>query len=543
MRRWWSSKRLGTEVIAIVLGIYFTFFLNQTLWQDVEPTFSFTALFADGGFLLWLFLGICTFQVALLAILLWGSWSKPIAVALIVITVMAHYFSVQYGTQYDTSMVQNVFATDLHETSELMSSGLILHLLLYGALPIVLVCLVPVTKRPFRAVLTAKITIVGLALLISLVSIALNYKTFSSLMRAHTEIRHLILPASPLISSFRVAMSNPRPAHAENKVLIDPAATRVATTNARPLMVVMVVGETVRAQNWGLSGYERNTTPMLSKLSEGELFNAPYAVSCGTSTEVSVPCMFSVFGRHDYDEKKIKQTESVVELAGRLGVTTHWVDNQSGCKGVCDRVGHSTAASHTPEITGPDAEHDRRLVVALDRIHRADAGDELIMLHMMGNHGPTYHKRYPKDFERYLPVCKDSNFAKCTQADIQNAYDNAIVYTDSLLAEIIENLKNIKTHDVALIYVSDHGESLGESGLYLHGVPYRFAPDTQTRVPFVVWMPKATQDRLRLSATCLQKRFASPLHHDHLSHTLLNLFSIQTNAYDEKYDLLKDCRG
>ena len=106
----------------------------------------------------------------------------------------------------------------------------------------------------------------------------------------------------------------------------------------------------------------------------------------------------------------------------------------------------------------------------------------------MGSHEPAYYKCYPESFNTFKPACNSLELSSCTNKEINNAYDNAIFYTDYFLSHVISLLKeNTPKFEITMFYISDHGESLGESGLYLHGMPYIFAPDSQTKVPLIVW--------------------------------------------------------
>jgi lipid A ethanolaminephosphotransferase len=537
---------VNPEFFALFLGLYFTVFLNGPLWaifgqafQAAGHTASHAAVFAAFSSVIGLF------QVAFISLLMWGRMSKPVGLVLVIIATLTHYFASRFGVLYDPPMIRNVFATDVREASELMNGALIQSVVLWAAVPVLLMVFVPIKRQSITAILFKKLFIVSASLIIGGAILALNYKPLSSIVRQQSQMRHAVLPVSPLISALRAYTARIHPAYAGPKTLIEPAPVRHSLPGQRPLLVVVVAGETLRAQNWGLSGYARQTTPQLAALAHTGIFNAPYAASCGTSTEVSLPCMFSLYGRHHYDENKIHRTESVLGLINRAGITTTWVENQSGCKGVCDQVKSYSSGALIPRQTGDSAknEWDARLVDAFDHLRPQDSPtSQLLVLHMLGNHGPAYYRRYPPEFERFTPACRDDNFINCTPQAIHNAYDNAALYTDNILVQLINRLSALKTHDVALLYASDHGESLGEAGLYLHGIPYSIAPDVQTHVPFMLWMPPQTQERLGIDGACLKATFANPLDHDHIAHSLLGLFGIETSAYEAPYDLFHGCR-
>jgi lipid A ethanolaminephosphotransferase len=180
-----------------------------------------------------------------------------------------------------------------------------------------------------------------------------------------------------------------------------------------------------------------------------------------------------------------------------------------------------------------------RLQDHIDRIR----GDAVVVLHMKGSHGPAYYLRYPLQFELFTPVCKTAELASCERKAVINAYDNSIRYTDHVLAEAIHLLqRNTRRFDTALLYVSDHGESLGENGVYLHGLPYVIAPPEQKHVPMLLWLSKGMSQHARLDLHCLRARAHRPYSHDHLFHSLVGLLDVQTTAYDPQRDFFRECR-
>jgi len=315
------------------------------------------------------------------------------------------------------------------------------------------------------------------------------------------------------------------------------------TPHRRPLLVVLVVGETARAANWGLNGYRRATTPQLAAMPE--LISFAQVTSCGTNTEVSLPCMFSPWGRRQYDEARVRRSESLLHVVQRAGVNVFWRDNQSGCKGVCDGIPHEVVdPRQSPALCEEGRCLDEALLVGLERrLQRPDGGDQFLVLHQLGNHGPAYDKRYPDAFRRFTPVCATADLRRCSREQIVNAYDNALLYTDHVLARTIAWLREHGAgRDTALIYVSDHGESLGENGLYLHGLPYAIAPDVQTQVPMLLWLSPGIAETQGIDTACVRQRAAQPAAHDHLFHSLLGLLDVSTSLYDPAMDLLQPCR-
>jgi lipid A ethanolaminephosphotransferase len=321
-------------------------------------------------------------------------------------------------------------------------------------------------------------------------------------------------------------------------------ARKVSKGRAGRSLTVLVIGETARAANFSLNGYPRPTNPLLSQVPD--LVNLSHVFSCGTDTAQSVPCMFSGLGRRAYSYERAVQREGLLDILQRAGFSVLWRENQSGCKGVCRRV-------PTEFVTTMDyrkfyevgSSLDENLLTGLQEKIDQLPGDGVIVLHMMGSHGPAYYQRYPSAFEQFQPTCKESQFSRCTRAQIVNSYDNTILYTDHILARLIGLLQANDAKDVAtaMIYVSDHGESLGESNLYLHGLPYALAPDVQKHVPMLLWLSPRFQAGVHADMGCLQRRKDEPASHDNLFHSVLGLLDVHTKVYDRGLDLFARCRG
>lgn len=541
-QRFFTLERFRVELLVIALAIYFSVFLNDALWdalletqRGLWPTQRWTFFWVTT-------IGITAFQVALLSFFVWGRFTKLAVGLLAFIAAITHYFSDQYKVMFDTSMIRNALATNLQESSELLTFKAVGLVLLYLLPVLVVLRFYRAPRISFGQQVSAKLLTVFVALSVSIAAAGFQYKSLSSAIRNHGHIRHLVLPASPILAFARTASANTTSTGIEKEPL-DLNPQRPVEAGQKPLLTVVFLGETVRAQNWGLSGYARQTTPQLAQISKQELFNFLYAQSCGTNTETSVPCIFSGIGRGQYNEKWIKQHESVLALMQRAGVDVTWIDNQSGCKGACDGIATIHAKTLVDQKQGQDDNLDEVLIKGLSSTVSKTPKDQVVVLHMLGNHGPAYYKRYPQNQTYFKPVCQDNNLTNCSRESIVNTYDNAIRYTDDILAKTIKQLNQIQDRSVSLIYVSDHGESLGEKGLYLHGVPYAFAPEEQTRVPFFFWFPQRTQKALGLDHQCLARKASRPTEHDLLAHSLLGLYRISSSVYQKQRDFVRDCHA
>lgn len=269
-----------------------------------------------------------------------------------------------------------------------------------------------------------------------------------------------------------------------------------------------------------------------------DIINFPEMYSCGTSTAVSVPCMFSIFTRDEYSDNNMKSQENLLDVLHHAGVNILWRDNNSDSKGTALRVPYEDykSPSRNP-ICDVECRDEGMLVGLQEYIDRTKYGDILIVLHQMGNHGPAYFKRYPKEFEKFTPVCKTNQLEECSREEIGNAYDNAVLYTDYFLSKVISLLKqNEKSFESAMVYISDHGESIGENNLYLHGLPYFMAPDSQKHVGAILWFGNG----FKIDNKALKEKSTEIFSQDYLFHTILGLLEVDTSIYDKTLDILSN---
>lgn len=519
---------------------------NAPLWWAVWRETAQAGWRAAGAVGVWM-LALAALNLACLAWLVWPRWRRPAGVALLLLVALPSYFMGAYGVVIDPTMAANVVNTDVREATDLLSPALAAVLLLAVVLPGWWWWRQPVRSVSIRRLAGQQVAVGGIA---AAAAVALLWASFSSLaplMRNHKALRYMVNPYNTVYALARHAGG--RSAYAQEPLApvgedVRPAPVHASAGEA-PL-VVLVVGETARAANFGLGGYARPTTPRLAALrGQGGLVYFERVSSCGTNTQTSVPCMFSPEGRAAFDPHR--RQEGLLDVLQRAGLAVVWLDNQSGCKGVCDRVPHvQTDRLGVPGVCDSDGCHDEVLLRELPgQVEGLDAERRrrgtLAVLHQMGSHGPAYHKRTPAAFKRFAPACDTAQLPSCTPEQVVNAYDNTIAYTDHVLAETIAWLAT-QRRPTALLYVSDHGESLGENGLYLHGMPYALAPADQTHVPMLMWFNPAMQQALGVDLACLGRRARDPASHDHLFHTVVGLFGLQTGVYAPQQDLLRACR-
>lgn len=502
------------------------------------------ATWGFGAALLLLVVALHVFLLALVA----NRWTvKPVLALMFGVTAASSYYIDSFGVYLDPSMLRNVLRTNPAEAGELLNPSFFWHLALLAGVPMLLLRWVRVRRRPWgRAALRRAAWLSG-ALLLMIGALLLVFQAFASLMRQNKELRYLITPANVVWSTSAVLAADARgAARPRQPIGLDAVPGPSWAQRARPMVLVLVVGETARAANWGLNGYARQTTPLLA---QWPVVNFPDATSCGTNTEVSVPCMFAPVGRRDHDEERIRGQESLLHVLARAGAGVHWRDNQSGCKGVCEGLpGDTVAALGKPALCPGGACMDEGLVHDLrERLQQA-RGTQVWVLHMLGNHGPSYFRRYPAPFARFQPECRSDDLRECNLEQIVNAYDNALLYTDHVLTTALSALQAESARvDAALLYVSDHGESLGEKGLFLHGMPYAIAPEVQKRVPMVFWASPGFGPAGGLAPGCLEselkRKAAGPVAHDHLFHTVLGLLDVRTALHEPAWDLTAGCRA
>ena len=533
----WLRRRpmISTELLALLASLFFTVACNYELWHTLVAD-----LHAHARLVVAVFVFVTALQAFLLGLVL-GRWTaKPLLTVLFATTAFAAYFMGTYKVYLDPDMIRNVLETDPGEASELVVSGLVLPLLGLAALPIVALWRLRLRRRTLLRAAWIRLAFLAGMLLLAAGGALLAFQDLSALARNHREVRYLVTPANYVASLSKVLLATPPGPAKPLQPIGEDAHELPRASGTRPRLLVFVLGETVRAQNWGLDGYIRQTTPRLSAMKD--VINFPDVESCGTSTAVSLPCMFSPQGRHAYDAKMIRSHQSLLHVLQRAGVQVLWRDNQSGCKRVCDGLEfESTSNAADPALCNGKRCFDEILLSGLQARIVPDGRDRIVVLHLLGNHGPAYYQRYPPAFRRFTPTCDTEQLGDCSRQQIVNSYDNAVLYTDHVVASAIDMLRNEPGYDSALVYVSDHGESLGENGLFLHGVPRSIAPDQQTHVPMVMWFSPGIARQQALDLDCVRQMAQEPASHDNLFPTILGMFQVQTSLYDPKLDLLRRC--
>lgn len=466
---------------------------------------------------------------------------KPFGIFILILSSVTSYYMDTLGVFIDREMIQNVMVTTITESKHLITFGFVTHVILYGVVPSLFVLAIRVKRQ-------GKLATFGVPLLTALICLALtvgllftDFKTFSSVLRGRKDFMASYQPGAPIVGAFRYAAMMGKTINLVVEPIGQDAVKGAAyTAGAKPSLTILVIGETARAQSFSLNGYGVETNPELAKL---PIINFGDVSSCGTSTAVSLPCMFSKFGRSDYTYEQGVSTQNVLDVLNHAGLAVEWWDNNTGHKGIAERIpSRSLAAGTHPDYCASGECIDGIFLETLQDFASTITKDTVLVFHQIGSHGPSYYLRYPPEFEKFGPACRTAEFKKCTPQQIVNAYDNTIAYTDKTLAETIGFLQSQSDLATSLLYVSDHGESLGEAGLYLHGTPYFMAPEIQTKVPMVLWMSDKFEGRFAHQGACLRNNKNTPVSHDNLFHSLLGMLDIRTSEYDPKLDIFAPCK-
>ncbi|MHC1651992.1 phosphoethanolamine transferase [Stenotrophomonas maltophilia] len=545
MRQCFRFPRPHPIVLVWAAALFFTTIGNIALWKSLWGLIDLNSL-RSALFLASLPLVLfCLFNLVLTPLLALPFVRRPLLVLLVVISAACSYFMLHYNVLIDRSMVQNVFETNQAELNGYFSLPLLLTLLALGVLPAAGLALLRTTSGAgsIRSLLAWPVNVLASMMVLLTIGFAF-YKDYSSLLRNNRHIRDQVLPLNVVRHTHGYLKSLYSTRQQPLRVI---GADARRTPGPRPKLVILVVGETARARNFQLNGYPRATNPRLSR-TEGVISFSDVS-SCGTATAISVPCMFSQMTREQYDEVRAATEQNVIDILQRTGVGVLWRNNNNGgCKGVCERV--PTEDMPALEVPGPCVNpdgtcHDDVLLHQLGARIDALNGDALIVLHQLGSHGPTYFERYPAASRAFSPTCDSNQIQHCSNQALVNTYDNTLVHTDHVLGQAIDLLQSYSgQRDVALMYVSDHGESLGERGMYLHGTPYFIAPREQTQVPMVMWFSSEFSRNAGLDLACLRENARHRAYsHDNVFHSLLGLFGVNSAVYQRDLDVFVGCRA
>lgn len=537
----WSIRATLPELSTIELNLIVATFLmlvdNGVFWRKMNT------IFADAPLNVLTFGGaVWVLTFFLLTLVSVRGLHRTALSLMVIIAAGASYFQDQLGAVIDREMIQNAMLTTVAESRHLMTPGFLLHLALFGVLPSLFIFLVPLRRQPLkRAIWMWPLTLVA-SLVMVVALLMTDYKAHASVIRQHHDLLGAQQPGSTINAVTKYARMQMRSAVQEfTPIGLDARKGPLLVAADRPVLMVVFVGETVRAANFGLDGYERDTTPGLRGK---DLINFTDATACGTSTAVSLPCMFSPFAARDYSREKFVGHGNLLDVLDHAGLAVQWWDNNTGDQGIAQRLTSSRidATLDAGACEMGECTDQAFLKVLSDTLADGIVEDTVLVLHMIGSHGPAYYLRYPEDTAVYKPDCRTSDFSKCSRDEIVNAYDNSVMFTDRILTQAIDLMAAQDKVIPAMVFLSDHGESLGEGGLYLHAAPVFMAPDTQLKVPFLMWLSEPFRTAMALDAACIDARAGEPVSQDNLFHTVLGLMDVATEVREPDMDLTDGCR-
>lgn len=533
-----SKWVLSSNRAILLLSIYILLIFNVGFWS-----YLFQHVTLKNNVIFWF-----TVPVVMLAamnfcmqFLFWPYLHRLMVPLLLLLGSAVSYAVMMQHIYFDANMLQNIMQTNIGEADAWLTPQFWMWLGITGLLPAQWYCW-GVTihyTQPWYREFGKRIVVIIVSLITVFTLILLAYGSYISFFRNNKTVNHLIVPTNFVGAAVKTAYNSYDAHQPLQRIGLDASHQR----HGNKRLLILVMGETTRTQNWGLNGYPRQTTPELAAMGD-QVVNFPQVSSCGTATAVSLPCLFSNMPRQHYQANLAKHQEGLLDVLQRSGVAVSWRDNDGGCKGVCDRIRNLDVRDWAPNLKcNSDGCLDESLLINLHDMITNMPDDAVLVLHTMGSHGPAYYQRYPEAFRRFTPTCDTNQIQQCTREQLRNTYDNTVLYTDHILAEIIKLLQNESGLASAMWYFSDHGESLGENGIYLHATPYAIAPEEQTRVPMLFWANHDFSSISNLDMDCLRRHaHQQEFSHDNIFHSVLGLMDVKTSEYQTQLDLFASCR-
>jgi len=539
-----NLKTFSYNQLVLILAVYFALPLNLPVYEKLAQIFTESAQI-HWGFVISIPLFFLFALNFIFQIFSWPYLFKPFFALLLIISSILSFVGFQYGTIVDRDMLVNVLETNSSEASSYLTVYSVLWFVFLGVLPALWLLFTPIRKETGVWRFLGK---KGLSMLVSLLAVALiaalYYQNYSSVGRNNSSLKKMIIPTHFIYSSVGLVKQRYFTKPMVYKMIGTDAQQKTIATDSpdqKPTLVFFVLGETARVQNYQYFGYPRDTNAYTQPFQP--IFFKDVA-SCGTATAISVPCMFSNMTRDNFDRNRADNQDNVLDILQRAGISLLWKENDGGDKGVAKNIPLKELARDKREgLCDGDTCYDIAMLENLDQEIADQNGNRMIFMHIIGSHGPTYFKRYPKEMAVYQPDCPRADIENCSVEQIVNTYDNTIRYTDYVLAQLMTKLESLQEdYNTALIYISDHGESLGENGMFLHGMPYNLAPDYQTQVPLLVWMSQGFSQSKGIDVDCLRSKTNLPYSHGNLFHSLLGVMDVSTEAYETSLDLFSQCR-
>ncbi|AFI05063.1 phosphoethanolamine--lipid A transferase EptA [Helicobacter cetorum] len=433
---------------------------------------------------------------------------------------VALYFISTYGVFLNKSMMSNVLNTNTHEVLDFLSVKLFLFIAILGILPSYLIYKIPL-KRSFK-----KPQFLALLVLVAIfiANALINAKTWLWFDKHAKSIGGLSLPFAYSVNAFRVSVLK----------LFSPTIKPLPLflPNASKSFVVLVIGESARKHNYALYGYEKPTTPRLSKRLKNQEITLFDATSCATYTTASLECILDSSFKDGFSTY-----ENLPTYLTKAGIKVFWYSANDGEKNVkVTRYLKRSELIKKCRTCKEIALYDEALLYNVPNLLKEHSNENvLLILHLAGSHGPRYDKKVPLNFRVFKPYCSSVDLSRCSKESLMNAYDNTIFYNDFVLDKLISMLKNTK-QPTLMLYLSDHGESLGEGAYYLHGIPKSIAPKEQYEIPFILYANKLFKEKHSLD------QIQTPLSQNVIFHSILGVFEsfkIPNAVYQPHLDLFK----
>ncbi|MCW8327672.1 phosphoethanolamine--lipid A transferase [Photobacterium sp. SDRW27] len=541
-----SSRELTLISFPLLLAVYFTLVVNLPLLSELSAILSKLES-VKIGFVLSIPLFFLAAFNFIFNLFCWPYFARPFFIVLLIVSSMVSYAMYNYGVIFDYGMIENIFETDTSEATSYLSSYSVVWTTLMGSLPALFIWKVKfkTSYGPMKLVLFKLIS-----MLVSLVVIAIIafffYKDYSSVGRNNSYLKKMIIPTHYVYSAVKYVNNTYFSEPIEyQQIGLDAkqADSALASSENKPTLFVFVLGETARSQNYELNGYNRPTNQYTRDL---DVISFQDVSSCGTATAVSVPCMFSAMPKRNYSKPIANNQDNFLDIMQRAGISLLWKENDGGDKGVAKHIPmQKIERKEKNEYCNGSTCYDMALLDNFENDIEAMQGNRMLTMHLIGSHGPTYYQRYPEDKRFFTPDCPRSDIENCGVDEIINTYDNTILYTDYVLSETIAKLKKLESrYNTALLYISDHGESLGENGLFLHGTPYSLAPEYQTKVPMMAWFSEGFKQSKHINASCLkQAAKQNSYSQDNIFHSMLGIMDVETDVYQAGMDVFSTCRS
>lgn len=528
-----------TNKMILIICCYFVLIFNFTF---LIKSYESVLLLAHYDLFFLLSIPILLFNLMVLFFSLFSVkyLIKPALIFFTILSALIAYAAYYYGVFFDYGMIENTLETDSAEALSYVNFNAIFMVFLLSASPLFFLFKVKISFLTFNRELVQRAKMISLSMASIAIIAVFFYENYASVGRNNRELTSYIIPLKTVVSSYKYVRNNYFSPKYKFKILDDHPRllTNVQTSKK---VVVMIVGETARAENFSLNGYSQPTNQYTQKYTP---ISFKHMSSCGTATAVSVPCMFSALEKENYNKQEASNQQNLLDIAKQADVDVLWIDNNSGCKGACKRVTTiNTNKAKTHEQCDGDYCFDEVLLTPLQqKLDNLTHQTTLIVLHLIGSHGPTYYRRYPNTFAKFLPDCQQSDIQNCSREQLVNSYDNTIVYTDYVISKILGELTDLEGNNdikTSMLYVSDHGESLGENGLYLHGFPYALAPSQQTHIPMLFW----EKQHNIVNSNCLTNLGDKIVNHDNIFHSLLGLMEVNSTVYKPELDIFSQCQN